>query len=314
MRLCPSNAEEMVKIGMLCYSSIFTFRDDLKLAIMSHEAWCPIDPLHPPIFDLFVGEFNSSSKKTKMLFVSAEKSKQNEVTTLFKDIYDGSQKSYPNGSMMVFIPISDLYNSSPDFRTKLLFNHDKYIGDETLFCIGVFNNLNNLVHLKNGKSISLRLLLKSIPASEGMSRPQLFQQVEPNHGATVTIVTFQDRDKELVLARQETLDEEIRSVIAPGQESQVFINDLDGIWFGGVNKSKNGINLVALKNKKKEDVEYFDHVNRVMSSPPKNVPSITLPGEEESLHTHLFLIILNPINVPLYFLKLPWSSGSGPRL
>jgi len=35
------------------------------------------------------------------------------------------------------------------------------------------------------------MLLKSIPASEGMSRPQLFQQAEPYHGVTVTIVTFQ---------------------------------------------------------------------------------------------------------------------------
>jgi len=86
---------------------------------------------------------------------------------LLKSIYDGTQKSYSNGSMMVFVPIADLYGSSSDFRTKLQFNHDKYIGDETLFCIGGFQNLNNLVTLKNGNSISIRMLLKSIPASEG---------------------------------------------------------------------------------------------------------------------------------------------------
>lgn len=138
--------------------------------------------------------------------------------------------------MIVFIPISDLYDSSPTFWAKLQFNHEKYISNETLFCIGGFKNLNNNIQLKNGKSISLHLLLKSIPATEGMSWPKLFQQAEPNNGATVTIVTFQDQDKELIIARQETLEEDIRNVIAAGQENQVFLNDLDGIWFSGVNK------------------------------------------------------------------------------
>jgi len=55
-----------------------------------------------------------------------------------------------------------------------------------------------------------------------MSRPQLFQQAEPNHGTTVTIVTFQAIDKEYVLAHQASLEEEIRSVLAPGQEGKIF--------------------------------------------------------------------------------------------
>ena len=100
-----------------------------------------------------------------------DKSKQEEISQLFKTIYDGWQKMYPNGSMMVFIPISDLYNSSPAFWAKFQFNHEKYIGDETLFCIGGFNNLNNTIQLKNGKSVSICLFLKSIPATEGMLRP-----------------------------------------------------------------------------------------------------------------------------------------------
>ncbi len=59
---------------------------------MSHPSWSPSDPANPPIFDIFVGELNSLSKKTKLLFVSAEKSKQDEVSLLFRDIYDGTQK------------------------------------------------------------------------------------------------------------------------------------------------------------------------------------------------------------------------------
>jgi hypothetical protein len=92
---CPSQSEEIVKIGVLCYSSIFISREDLKHTIMDHPDWTPIHPESPPIFDIFIGELNTSSKKTKMLFVSSEKSKQEEVADIFKAIYDGTQKSIP---------------------------------------------------------------------------------------------------------------------------------------------------------------------------------------------------------------------------
>ncbi len=46
---------------------------------------------------------------------------------------------------------------------------------------GDLTTLNTLIKLKNGKSITIHHLLKSLPASSGMSRPQLFQHLEPNH-------------------------------------------------------------------------------------------------------------------------------------
>jgi len=104
--------------------------------------------------------------------------------------------------MMMFIPLSDIYKNDNEFQTKIQFNHKKYIGEETLFCTSGFNNLNTLVKLKNGQSILIRHLLKSIPASTGMSWPQLFQHAEPNPGAMVTIVTFQASDRELVHSRR----------------------------------------------------------------------------------------------------------------
>jgi hypothetical protein len=133
MKLCPSQAEEMVNIEILCYSSVFTFHDDLKQAIITHPDWKPSNPEDPPLFDLFVGELSASGKKSKMLFVSAELSKRDEVTELFWTIYDSTQKSYPNSSMCLFIPIGNITKASPEFCTKIIFNHDKHIGDETLF-------------------------------------------------------------------------------------------------------------------------------------------------------------------------------------
>lgn len=40
--------------------------------------------------------------------------------------------------MMLSIPAKDIIHSPPDFRAKILFNHEKYIGEETLFSIGGF--------------------------------------------------------------------------------------------------------------------------------------------------------------------------------
>jgi len=57
-------------------------------------------------------------------------------------------KILPNGSMMVFIPMMDLYNSSTAFHAKLQFNPKKYIGDKTLFCIGGYRILIQLCTLK----------------------------------------------------------------------------------------------------------------------------------------------------------------------
>jgi hypothetical protein len=83
MKLCPNQEEEMVQIGALCFSSIFIYRDDLKQSIIHHPLWTSKHANHPPIFELYTADFTGSSKKTKMLFISAEKSKQNEVAAFF---------------------------------------------------------------------------------------------------------------------------------------------------------------------------------------------------------------------------------------
>jgi hypothetical protein len=113
-----------------------------------------------------------------MLFISAKKSLQEEGSTLMKLIYNGTPKIYPNGYMMLFVPLHEIMRSTNKFRSKSAFNHEKYVGNKALFCIGGLHDLNNHIKLKNGKHVTIRNLLQSIPASEGMSRPQLFQHVE----------------------------------------------------------------------------------------------------------------------------------------
>jgi hypothetical protein len=125
----------MVQIDALCYSSEFMFWEDLKEANLSNPEWQPSDTNSPPIFDLYISDFSASGKKTKMLFISTECSKQEKVSSLFKKIYNGTKKGYPNGSMMLFVPLADL-TSSNDLCQKIFFNHTQYIGEETLISIG----------------------------------------------------------------------------------------------------------------------------------------------------------------------------------
>jgi hypothetical protein len=106
VKLCPSQAEEMAVIGALCYGSLWMYREDLKMHILQHQAWqeANSDPENPIVFDLIVRQFRGSKKSTQMIFVTAERSKQDVVREIFKTIYDGSSKAYPRGEMMLFIP------------------------------------------------------------------------------------------------------------------------------------------------------------------------------------------------------------------
>ncbi len=198
IKLCPSQAEEMVQIGALCYSHILMHREELKEAILKHELWMPDPTQATPIFDLYVGDFLAGTKKTKMLFVSAEKSKQEQVTSIFKKLYDGSPKEYPNGSMMLFIPLHDNTHTSPEHQEKIIFNHNNYHGDEAFICIGGLNDLDTPISLTTGQNISLRKLLKGFPSSPGMMRPYLFQHIESNSAGMVIMATYQKQDHSLV--------------------------------------------------------------------------------------------------------------------
>jgi hypothetical protein len=58
VKLSVSQNEGMVKIGALCFSSQFMFRDDLKQAIINHPSWNSDKMENPPIFDIFPASFS----------------------------------------------------------------------------------------------------------------------------------------------------------------------------------------------------------------------------------------------------------------
>ncbi len=144
-----------------------------------------------------------------MIFVSAERSKQDLVREIFKAIYDGTAKTYPRGEMLYFIPVHLGEQYTEKQRDKFIFNHETYLGDEEVTAIHGLKDLNSEVIIKGGKAVTIRILVKSLPATNGMSRNHLFQVVNHNAGQTCTIVTFQKVDRLFIEQCKLTLEKEL---------------------------------------------------------------------------------------------------------
>ncbi len=267
---CSSQNEEMAIIGALCYGSTWIYREDLKQHIIQHPEWKKaIEDLDQPIvFDLLLRTFRGSKRSTPMIFISTERSKQDTVREIFKVIYDGTAKTYPRGEMMLFIPTRNGDQFTNEQREKIIFNHETYLGNEEIAAIHGLNNLNTSVTLKGGKTTTIRTLLKSLPATDGMSRNRLFQIVDPNAGQTCTIVTFQTCDRHYIEQRKLILENEIRSVLAPGEAAKIFTEETEGLWFGGHVRKRNG-KPINLSIPHKADMEYMKQAESLLNSPPK---------------------------------------------
>jgi hypothetical protein len=213
-------------IGALCYGSLFLHRDGLLKGIQSQPSWIDLnkDREKPIIIDLIVKPFCSLRKSEDMIFVRAERSKKELVHEFFLELYDGTPKKYPRGDILLFIPVTSKLEAdyTNEQRAKYLFNHTTYIGDQDCAAILGLSDLNNEVTLKDGSIITVRTLLKSLPASPGMSRNRLFQVVDLASIPDQIIVTYQRCDKELVEDRKFTVETEILSHLAPGQAAFIF--------------------------------------------------------------------------------------------
>lgn len=268
-KICQSQSEEMVAVGALCYGSTWIYREDLKMHILQHQMWKDINNNadNPIIFDLILRRFRSNKTSVLMIFVTAERSKQEIVRDAFKTLYDGTQKSYPRGDMMLFIPIKtgELYDQ--DQQAKYIYNHETYLGEEDVTAIHGLNDLNTEITLKGGTKMNIRMLLKSLPATQGMQRNRLFHIIDPNAGNTCTIATFQKVDKAFIEQRKLSLEQEIRSVLEKGEASKVFLDEVEGIWFGGTVKHKNG-KPIAIHTPSRTDLEYQKHTDSILNNPP----------------------------------------------
>jgi hypothetical protein len=197
-----------------------------------------------------------------------------------KKLYDGDTKEYPQGSMILFIPLTESTHYSPEYRTKILFNQDKFNGEEAAVCIGALQNLKTVIKLKNDSKVTLQSLLKGFPTTPRMSRSFLFQHIEPNATGVVAMAVYQKADQAYIEKRKLTLETEIRQVIANGEDTKVFQDSKEGMWFGSVFKNKGG-KVLSSQPPTRAGMAYADKVNKLLASPPKkrsNFSKVTTPA------------------------------------
>ncbi len=246
----------MVSIGALCFSSEFIYREDLNQSIQRHPSWTFPTLQTPPILELTKADFRGTSKSVTMIFVSTEKSKQLPVANFFSSLYDATPKEYPNGIMLLFIPLRDGITYDNTYRDKIIYNHEQYLGNEAAISIMGLNDLNTMVKLTNNITVSIRTLIKSLPASHGMVRPQLFHRVEPNTSGGLTMATFQECDMKFIHSRKMTLENELRSLLDKGEDEKLFQSSAEGLWFDNVHKTKKG-QIITSKLASKNDLEHI---------------------------------------------------------
>jgi hypothetical protein len=272
IKLCCSQDEEMSIIGALCYGSLFLHRDDLLKTIVQLPEWAKLNhgKEKPIVIDLVVKPFKSPGKSSDMIFVRSERSKKDEATKFFLKLYDGTPKRYPRGDMLLFIPVTSKLDAeyTDTQRAKYLFNHQAYLGDEDCFAIFGLSNLETLLTLKDGKLTTIRTLLKSLPASEGMSRTRLFQVVDLVPSQDCVIVTFQRSDRPLVEERQFALEVELRDQLAPGEATKLFTNEVTGLRFGLANHKNKG-KVIKIHNPSQVHQDFVHYADSLLSSPPK---------------------------------------------
>ncbi len=123
----PSNDEEMVQVGALCFGSECIYREDLKEAICKHSSW--VFPLasRPPVLHLTKGDFKGPKKSTKMIFVCTERSRQLEVAGVLTNLYDGTTKEYPNRIMLIFFLLHDNIQHDSTYLQQIIYNHEKIL-------------------------------------------------------------------------------------------------------------------------------------------------------------------------------------------
>ncbi|MFN9978943.1 MAG: hypothetical protein ACK53Y_03465, partial [bacterium] len=155
-----------------------------------------------------------------------------------------------------------------DYRQKVLFNHELYLRDEEGITIRGLQDLDMHITLKDQKNITIRMLLRCLPATQGMSRPQLFQLAETNATRESIVVTYQKPDRALVQARLSSLQNDITALLAPGEADRIFISEIEGLTFSPITKTKGG-QFIQRQPTSITTIKHKQQTKTIWTSPPK---------------------------------------------
>jgi predicted Zn-ribbon and HTH transcriptional regulator len=134
------------------------------------------------------------------------------------------------------------------------------------------------------------------------------------------MAVYQKADQAYIEKRKSTLETEIRQVIANGEETKVFQDSKEGMWFGSVFKNKGG-KVLSSQPPTCAGMAYADKVNKLLASPTKKrskSSKITTPAPVQNQNnpqtttsidrTNSFTLTPTPMNPPKQILTIAQQS------
>jgi hypothetical protein len=85
---------------------------------------------------------------------------------------------------------------------------------------------------------------------------------------------YQKADQFQIDKRKNSLDAEIRQVIADGEAPHVFKDKTEGMWLSSVFKNKGG-KVLSSQPPTNEGLDYASKLKKLLASPPKKRPNPT---------------------------------------
>jgi hypothetical protein len=114
-------------------------------------------------------------------------------------------------------------------------------------------------------------IVKGITSIHGMSKPRMFQVMDPNATQQCTLVTFQKEDCHFINSLSDKLPQILTSIIGKDQIEKIYQGPNIGICFSNATAKSKG-KYIKIQDQSKEQLDFLDKANSLLSSPPKNDP------------------------------------------
>jgi hypothetical protein len=211
---------DMVLIGFLTRVRPFTWRDDLKQAIMTSEEWKQY-PFH---FRLYFGTFSSNIKgtMTPVMMVEIDRPNIDQGLKFFKETFDGDNHFSSCDIPYVFF---SLYKNrfTEDERAKIVYDNELHMRQVSTIHMQGIKDVDTIVTLKQNVKVKLRKVLLSLRAPE-TSSGKFFIQIEKQNDAEWLTCAFHTTDAERVTANLHKISLALSQCIIPEDLDKVFCN------------------------------------------------------------------------------------------
>ena len=208
---------DMVRVGFLSRVRTFTYRDDLCTYIMNSNQWKD-NPFH---FRLYFDTFSTNAKGslTYVLMVDVDRPNIDIGLTFLQKFFDGDLYHSPNKIAYLFFPLYRK-NYSDDERLTIIKDNDHFTEGVSVVALSGLNDLNTVVHLKQGMTTTIRHLLLAIPAQTSVNK--LFLQIERQPSNHWLLCCFYSTDATKVSLRLGALEALLKRYVKPEDYTALF--------------------------------------------------------------------------------------------